>query len=130
MKKVFKIFGIVLLTFIVIIIAVFIKIGSMEQPVINVHDVDLMNIDDGLYEGKYSSFPVKAIVTVLVKDNIIKEITIKKHDNGKGQKAERIVDQIVKEQSLDVDVISGATLSSNVIRKAVEQALTGKWINE
>jgi uncharacterized protein with FMN-binding domain len=33
------------------------------------------------------------------------------------------VDQIVSEQKIDVDAISGATNSSKVIKKAVENAL-------
>lgn len=37
--------------------------------------------------------------------------------------AEKIIDKIVGEQKIDVDGISGATNSSNVIKKAVENAL-------
>jgi len=49
--------------------------------------------------------------------------TILEHDNGKGGKAEKIVDDVIKAQSLNVDVVSGATVSSKVILKAGEMAL-------
>ena len=36
---------------------------------------------------------------------------------------EKLADDMVKQQSLNVDAVSGATNSSKVIRKAVENAL-------
>lgn len=123
MKKVSKILGIVLFTFIIMITATFFIIKSMKLPDVDVGDVDLRNVKDGTYTGEYSAGPVKAVVKVQVRDNRITDITIMKHQNGLGKKAEKIVDEILSKQSLNVDVISGATLSSNVIRKAVEKAL-------
>lgn len=34
--------------------------------------------------------------------------------------------QFIEEQKIDVDVVSGATNSSTVVKKAVENALTGE----
>lgn len=123
MRKVSKILGIVLFIFIIMITATFIIIKSIKLPDVDVGDVDLRNVKDGTYTGEYSAGPVKAVVKVQVRDNRITDITIMKHQNGLGKKAEKIVDEILSKQSLNVDVISGATLSSNVIRKAVEKAL-------
>ena len=48
---------------------------------------------------------------------------------GKGSQAEKIVNEVVNKQSLDVDLVSGATISSKVIIKSVENALSnGKRI--
>ena len=44
-------------------------------------------------------------------------------DSPIGKKAENIVSRIINRQSLDVDVVSGATISSIAIIKAVENAL-------
>jgi len=41
----------------------------------------------------------------------------------KGKPAEAIVDSVVAAQSLQVDIVSGATLSSKCILKAIEVAL-------
>ena len=40
-----------------------------------------------------------------------------------GEKAEVIIDKVMAEQSLEVDVVSGATLSSKCILNAIENAL-------
>ena len=43
---------------------------------------------------------------------------------GRGKAAEVIVDKVVATQKIDVDAVSGATNSSNVIKKAIENAVT------
>ncbi len=40
-----------------------------------------------------------------------------------GQPAEAIIEDVVEDQSLDVDSVSGATYSSRVILKAIEATL-------
>jgi uncharacterized protein with FMN-binding domain len=123
MKRIVKILTITLLIFVVIIAGGFLYIKNMELPEISIGEVQLGNIANGAYIGDYSAGLVSATVTVTVKDKKIQGITINKHENGLGKKAERIVNEIVEKQSLNVDNVSGATLSSGVIRKAVEQAL-------
>lgn len=66
---------------------------------------------------------VKSVVLVKVQDHFIKDIKIVKHRNGKGAKAEIITVEVIKKQSLKVDAVTGATASSNVILKAIEDAL-------
>lgn len=119
---------------IVVIIIVIVAAGSIflystfsenleeltKEPI---RDVELAKISDGSYVGEYTVFPVHVKVGVLVKDHEIREIEILEHDHGKGADAEAITDTIVEEQSLDVDAVSGATYSSLVIIKAVEDAL-------
>jgi len=85
--------------------------------------LDLSKVEDGTYTGSEDGGLVKVTVDVSIKDHIIKDITIVKHDCGKGKPAEVIVDDIVEKNSLEVDAISGATLSSNVIKVAIYNAL-------
>lgn len=84
---------------------------------------ELEKIDEGIYIGEYSIIPVFVKVQVSVEDDKISDITILKHENGLGGKAEKLVKDIIKKQSLDVDTISGATVSSKCILKAIEQAI-------
>ncbi|HZK24577.1 MAG TPA: FMN-binding protein [Oscillospiraceae bacterium] len=86
-------------------------------------DVNLANIADGVYQGDVAAGPIQVIVDVIVQDAQIAEIKLIKHDHGKGEAAESIVDEIITQQSLQVDTVSGATYSSRVILKAVESAL-------
>ncbi|MDP2813658.1 MAG: FMN-binding protein [Erysipelotrichaceae bacterium] len=89
---------------------------------VNISPVDLSLIKDGDYQGKYSAFPVSVMVEVSVVDHRITKIDIIKHNNGQGGDAEAIVDEVIRLQSLDVDVISGATYSSQVIKLAIADA--------
>lgn len=62
-------------------------------------------------------------VKVLVSNHRITNITILQHDNGLGSTAESIVNDVAEKQSLDIDAVSGATVSSKCILKAAENAI-------
>lgn len=94
-----------------------------ELTDIKVSNVDLSKIGDGVYTGSYKVFPVAAEVEVTVNNHRIKEVKLVKHDNGQGRPAEVIPARIVEAQTLEVDIVAGATYSSKVILKAVEAAL-------
>jgi len=83
-------------------------------------------LKDGEYLGNYEIFPVKVSVKTWVKNGEITQIDLLEHFNGKGAPAEKIVDDIIEKQSLQVDAVSGATVSSVAIKKAVEDSLLGK----
>lgn len=90
---------------------------------VEIGDIDLSKVKDGTYEGSYDARIISATVSVTVKDGKMTEIRLLKHKNDRGGSAEAIVDDILREQSLDVDAVSGATNSSKTILKAVENAL-------
>ena len=69
---------------------------------------------------------IYAKVEVTVQNGEITNINILEHRNERGKTAEVIADSIVDEQKIDVDAISGATNSSTVIKKAVENALKSR----
>lgn len=97
---------------------------SREVAAIKIGSVDLGSIEDGVYLGEHNTRLVSAQVKVTVKNHQIASIEIMKHENGRGKPAEEIVDAVVRAQSLQVDAVSGATVSSKVILKAIENALT------
>ena len=68
---------------------------------------------------------VAAQVRVTVADGAIRRIEILHHENGRGKPAEAVLDRVIAAQSLRVDAVSGATSSSKVLLKAVENALRG-----
>jgi uncharacterized protein with FMN-binding domain len=90
-----------------------------------IRDIDITALADGIYTGGYSMFPVSAEVRVTVKGQRITGIELLEHNNGRGAPAEVIPSCVVEAQSLDVDAVSGATYSSKVILKAIENALEG-----
>lgn len=118
--------------FLAVIIVVVVGIGGIksyesyfekkiEGAVIS--SVDLSKVIDGTYTGSYKIFPVSAEVKVTVKNNKITEIQLIEHKNGQGAQAESILDRVLEAQTLEVDIVSGATASSKVILKAMENAL-------
>lgn len=88
-----------------------------------IEEIDLSLIPDGIYLGEYSCFPVVVEVEVTMASGVITEIRLIKHQNGQGTPAEIILDDVLEEQSLQVDSIAGATYSSRVILLAIEDAL-------
>ena len=95
-------------------------------PHLNVVTSDLSSIKDGIYKGEYDGHLVSAKVTVIIENHQIIDIILDEHNNQRGQGAEIIIEKIIETQSLEVDAISGATQSSNVILKAVENALNNE----
>jgi uncharacterized protein with FMN-binding domain len=107
----------------VILLAALTLIAACVNLDIAVKSPDLSKIADGTYQGKSKVGPVRVTLDVTVKDKVISSIEIVRHFNGRGKKAEAIVPEIIAAQSLDVDVVSGATGSSKAILLAVENAL-------
>lgn len=91
---------------------------------------NLETIEDGLYLGSCDNGLVKVQVEVKVKNKKIENVNILQHQNGMGGAAEKITEQAVKAQSVEVDAISGATMSSKTILKAIENALSKGQVNK
>jgi len=87
---------------------------------IKIDNIDLSKIPDGKYTGVYDVGIASAKVTVTIKDKKIKDIILL---NTKGEPAKVIPEKVVKAQNLQVDTVSGATVSSKVILKSIENAL-------
>ena len=89
-------------------------------------NLDISDVSNGVYVGEYDVDFVYAEVEVTVQNGVITNIDILEHKNGRGNSAEVVIDRIMKEQKIEVDAVSGATNSSTVIKKAVENALYGE----
>lgn len=77
-------------------------------------------IADGLYTGTEGY----VVVEVKVSGGLIESIKIKQNKGGSySESAENVIDRILQAQSLKVDMITGATATSEVIVGAVKNAL-------
>lgn len=90
---------------------------------IEISEPDLSNVSDGVYTGSCNVGYIYAKVNVTVKNGSIESIDLVEHRNERGTPAEAIIPDIIDNQKIDVDAVSGATNSSKVIKKAVENAL-------
>ena len=128
-KRILSFIAIFLFLIVLIFTAVYLKgVADYKRSVkeTTFSNLDISNVPDGAYVGEYDVDFVYAKVEVTVQNGVITNIDILEHKNGRGSRAEVVVDRIIEEQKIDVDAVSGATNSSTVIKKAVENALTGE----
>lgn len=90
---------------------------------ISIQNIHIPDIPDGVYYGGCDVGFIRAKVEVTVYRGRMTEIKILEHQNERGQAAEAVIGQMISEQKVDVDAVSGATNSSTVLKKAVENAL-------
>lgn len=119
--------GIMLLGLIVHVAVGISSLNQYKQVIseINIHNVDISNVADGSYIGECDAGYVYAKVEVIVSEGIMTSVKVLEHRTERGKPAERIVNSIMEQQQVNVDTVSGATNSSKVIMKAVQNALEG-----
>ena len=89
------------------------------------------DLADGVYKGSATGYrgSVTVAVTILDKKIVSIDILSASDDEAFFNRAKGVIGRIISSQSLDVDVVSGATYSSNGIIGAVKNALTGEKDN-
>lgn len=109
--------------------------GRREIQELTINEVDFKKLHDGVYLGEYigtKNHSRDTKVQAIISGNEISDIKILKGALDKeGKPAELtgglsigdLFDNVIKSQSLQVDVISGATLTSKTHLKALENAL-------
>ncbi|MCQ9208652.1 MAG: FMN-binding protein [Omnitrophica bacterium] len=89
--------------------------------------IELERLKDGTYIAQDRVIPICSVkLSVTIKDGKITEIKILKYFITfplAGRAYTQIPKRIIKEQSLDVDAVTAATVSTNNIKKAVLKAL-------
>lgn len=89
--------------------------------------IDFKSLNDGTYIGEYEGGRFKMRtneVQVTVSSGKVTDITILKHkENQSPEFTGKLYDRVIKAQSLQVDTISGATITSKAYLKSVEDAL-------
>ena len=122
MKKKIKYIIVILVFFISIFIIEIIRMNNQVKA-FDKTPIDISHVADGVYNGHSETDLVKVEVKVTVEAGAIKDIEILKHECGKGRPANVIVNDMVKNNDVEVDGVSGATFSSEVIKDAVRDAL-------
>lgn len=97
--------------------------GEESKVILQGQQFDQLNLADGQLEGAFKQSAVSAKVKLTIENNHVKGIDLLEHTNGLGSKAETIIKAVIEQQGTDVDSVSGATLSSKVILKAIENAI-------
>jgi len=86
---------------------------------------------DGVYKGSARGYGGMITVQVTVADKKIAEVSVLSAPGETGSflsKAKGVIDRVIRAQTWEVDVVSGATYSSRGILGAVRNALTGETV--
>ena len=104
-------------------VVLFSSLMSANKNLDAIETIDINMVQDGTYTGSTDAVLVKVDVEVTVKDHKIVAINLIKHQNGQGKPAETVLDTMLANNVTEVDAVSGATMSSKALVKAVNVAL-------
>ncbi|MDD6486979.1 MAG: FMN-binding protein [Spirochaetales bacterium] len=99
--------------------------ASIRKSLANIENaaINMNNVADGVYSGHSELGPVSVEVEVHVTDRKLAKVDLVQHTCGLGRPAEAITEKMVEQNTFDVDAVSGATVSSEIIKNAVNKAL-------
>jgi uncharacterized protein with FMN-binding domain len=134
-KKESKVIKVALIVGFLVLLGIFITTAAVlislpgglgPRSDVKIGEVDLNNVADGTYLGSYEVGRWSNTLSVTVKDHritgikILQDIAYKHRGDYKG-----LLDRVIRLQSLKVDAIAGATVTSKAYLKAIENALSG-----
>jgi len=119
MKKKLLIAGGVFLA-IVLVMFILLTNGLSEGANEQIYGIDLTNTADGDYDGEHNFKRWSETVIVSVRNGEIVEIHTEK--NRIHDVSEEIISRVIAAQNTTVDAVSGATVSSKALLKAIENA--------
>ncbi|MBC7320863.1 FMN-binding protein [bacterium] len=109
---------------IIVTFSIFLFYGKEETLDLVITDIDLSKVSDGTYTGSYSKGRFSYKVKVVVKNNMIENVSIiDKPIISLEDIPKKIIGRVLERQSLNVDIVTGATATSKSILKAIENAL-------
>lgn len=96
-----------------------------RQPELN--GIDLAQVEDGTYTGRYKAGRFTNEVAVTVSGGKITGIQIVDDVTFADQHtSDTLFQRITAQQSTSIDIVSGATVTSHAYLKAIENALNGQ----
>ena len=123
MKKVWYVLGGLAVLIVVMLVALMSGMGAVKN--LPIADVDLGNVKDGVHEGTFKQGRWNYTVAVTVENHKITSVElVNPKDAGSQKLLSAAADRVIASQSPNVDTVSGATVSSKALLKAIENALT------
>jgi uncharacterized protein with FMN-binding domain len=126
LKLIFKILLSVILIFILVSVSgiFYLARGLNEGKDIRINGIDVSNLNDGIYNGKYKAGRWTNELNITVKDHKIIKIDIKDDVTFTNPDVSyELFSKVIGEQNTTVDVISEATVTSKAYLKSIEDAL-------
>ncbi|MDR7855023.1 FMN-binding protein [Tissierella sp.] len=125
MKAIFKIIITIVFVFILVftIGAFYLSRGLNEGSNIEVNGINILELNDGIYNGKYNAGRWSNQVNVTVKGhkitkiNIVDDVTF-----AKPGVSDELFHRVIEAQNTKVDAVSQATVTSKAYLKSIENA--------
>ena len=126
MKTLIKIL-LVILTCTVIIIAggiFYITRGLSEGEILKIDSIKYISIKDGKYIGDYKNGRFSNEVEVDIKNGkISKIVALKTVLIERSDVTDKLFSEVIEKQDTDIDIVSGATVTSKAYLKSIEDAI-------
>lgn len=129
MKKIFKLMFLITIIFVVSLTILWFR-GVKERNdalSVTINEIDLSTLEDGRYYGYYDGGIHgyrENSVEVTIRNNEIVDIKNTLNNEKKSDEfLEELYQRVIEHQSLEIDAISTATLTTKAYLKAIENAL-------
>lgn len=121
-KRIFLGLGLVFLVMIVVTgVTRYQEIADLRQ--LQISAIDLSTVDDGVYTAAFGKVALSAKLQVTVAAGQIADIQVLEPGNGLGKAGKQIISSVLSAQSLQVDIVTGASATSKLVLRTVEEAL-------
>lgn len=98
-----------------------------EARNIEIQNINFMKLTDGSYIGFYEGGMYKwrknKVQVVVISGKVSKIVLLSSEENRPPEFTKALFNRVIKNQSLQVDVISGASLTTKAFLKSIENAL-------
>jgi uncharacterized protein with FMN-binding domain len=126
LKSILKILISIILIFILVFAGgiFYLTRGLYEGTNMKVNGINISNLNDGVYNGKYNDGRWSNQLNVTVKNHKITEIKIENDVTFvKPSVSDELFNKVIKAQNTTVDAVSEATVTSKAYLKSIENAL-------
>jgi len=120
-----RVLPVIIVVILVVVSGMFYIIRGLDSGSrLEVGSVNLSLLSDGTYSGQYKAGRWSNEVNVTIKENKITKIDIVKDVLfSKQEWSQQILNMVLEKQNIDIDAVSGATVTGKAYLKAIEDAL-------
>lgn len=122
LRYVLWVLGAVGLIMAVMLIREFGILGTVKKA--SIEPLDFTSLKDGEYAGEYVAGRHSSKVKARVESGRVTGIDIVQEISYAGEVQRHVVNKVMETQSLEVDTVSGATVTTRAALKAIENALS------
>lgn len=103
---------------------IFITSGLKQVESLEINPVDLSEVEDGTYVGKFKGYRFSNELEIVVENHEIKSIKVLKDMTiSKQEVTDEVFKRVIEKQNVDIVAITGSTVTTKGYLKAIENGL-------